>query len=336
MKRMTCNRKFKALCLALTAVFAAFIFTPLQAQAMTPLNSGNFDAVKYADMNPDVKAAFGYDASLLWAHYSINGVFEGRKAYATSGDEGYLLTKDTFDFVRYADEYADLKALFGYNKDMLWEHFTNNGQFEGRRANATTDEIGIDVSAYQKNIDWNAVKSAGIDYAVIRLGIRGSETARLVTDNYFHQNIKNAQAAGIRVGVYFVTQAVNAAEAAEEAMYCLGVLNGYNLQLPVFLDVEGSRGRGDLIDRATRTLVCKTFCQTIAAGGRTAGIYSNLTWFRNNLDITQLTEYSIWYAQYAPAKTWTQTRIDMWQFASDGSVPGIAGRVDMNRIYVKW
>ena len=332
----SCKFLIRTACAALAVLMFSTAF-PARAHALTPLNSENFDYVKYADTYPDLKQAFGYDAGLLWSHFETNGVFEGRKVYATNGDEGFLLKKETFDFVRYADEYPDLKTAFGYNKDQLWDHFMNCGQFEGRRANATTDEIGIDVSAYQNNINWNAVKAAGINYAVIRLGIRGSETARLVTDSYFHQNIKNAQAAGIRVGVYFVTQAINAEEAAEEARYCLGVLGNYTLQLPVFLDVEGSHGgRGDKIDRETRTLVCKTFCQTITNAGRTAGVYSSLNWFRNNIDMKQLTEYSIWNAQYADKRSWNETRVDMWQFHSQGSVPGINGRVDMNRIYVKW
>ena len=337
MKRSLRNLLTGGLCLAFSVIFASSICSPLTAHALTPLNANNFDYTKYADMNSDLQAAFGYDPTLLWAHYQNNGVFEGRKAYTTTGDEGYLLTKETFDFVRYADEYVDLKAIFGYNKDQLWAHFVNSGQYEGRRANATTDEIGIDVSSFQGNIDWNAVKAAGINYAVIRLGLRGSETARLVTDSYFHSNIKSAQAAGIRVGVYFVTQAINEAEAREEANYCLAVLKNYNLQLPVFLDVEGSHGgRGDKIDRATRTVVCNAFCSQMTAAGRTAGVYSSLNWFRNNIDMNQLTQYSIWNAQYAEQREWNQTRVDMWQFTSSGAVPGIAGRVDMNRIYVKW
>lgn len=309
---------------------------PVTVSALTPLTIDNFDSARYAADYPDLAAVFGLDHNLLWAHYENFGSKEGRRVYTTSGDEGYIFTKETFDFIRYADENPDLKALYGYNREALWTHFMNHGAGEGRRAYSKTDSAGIDVSSYQGEINWNAVKSAGIDYAVIRLGYRGSETARIVRDARFEQNIRGAINAGIRVGIYFVTQAVNEAEAREEANYCLNAVAGYGLAMPIFVDVEGSGGRGDKIDRGTRTQCIKAFCQTVTAGGRLAGVYASKKWMTDNIDMSQLTQYSIWLAQYYKEKTWTQTRVDAWQFTSSGSVPGIAGRVDVNHIYVRW
>lgn len=330
------GKQIMAMLTALCA-FALALAQPLTAHALTPLNSGNFDSEKYAAMNPDVFEAFGTDHDMLWSHYAQHGVTEGRIAFATSGDEGYLLTKESFDYIRYADMNPDLKQLYGYDKESLWQHFETAGQNEGRRAFATGDAIGIDVSSYQGDINWGAVKASGIDYAVIRLGYRGSVNPRIVQDHKFQQNIQNATAAGVRIGIYFVTQAVNEAEAREEANYCLNAVSGYNLAMPVFVDVEGSGGgRGDQIDRGTRTAVVRAFCETVTNGGRLAGVYSSKKWMTENIDMSQLTQYAIWVAQYHHETTWTQTRIDSWQFTSSGSVPGIAGRVDMNRVYVRW
>ena len=330
-----CRKQLTALLTAACAVAFA-LSQPLTAYALTPLNSENFDSQKYASKNPDVLEAIGLDHDMLWNHYAQYGVLEGRIAFATSGDEGFLLTKESFDYIRYADMNPDLKALYGYDKEALWQHFETSGQYEGRRAFATGDAIGIDVSSYQGDINWGAVKASGIDYAVIRLGYRGSVNPRIVEDHKFQQNIRNATAAGVRVGIYFVTQAVNEDEAREEANYCLNAVSGWNLAMPVFVDVEGSGGRGDTIDRGMRTNVLKTFCQTITNGGRLAGVYASKKWMTENIDMSQLTQYAIWVAQYHHETTWTQTRIDSWQFTSSGSVPGIAGRVDMNRIYVRW
>lgn len=323
----------------LATVLAAVLVLsqPATASALTPLTSDNFDSARYAADYPDLAAVFGADHAALWSHYENFGSKEGRRVYTTSGDEGYIFTKETFDFIRYADENLDLKAVYGYDRESLWNHFINHGAGEGRRAFTRTDAAGIDVSSYQGEINWGAVKRAGIDYAVIRLGYRGSETARIVRDARFEQNIRGAINAGLRVGIYFVTQAVNDAEAREEANYCLNAVAGYGLAMPIFVDVEGSGGgRGDKIDRGTRTRVLKTFCQTVTAGGRLAGVYASKKWMTDNIDMQQLTQYSIWLAQYYHEKTWTQTRVDAWQFTSSGNVPGIAGRVDMNRIYVLW
>ncbi|RKM54497.1 hypothetical protein D6853_13300 [Butyrivibrio sp. X503] len=192
---------------------------------------------------------------------------------------------------------------------------------------------GIDVSKWNGSIDWKKVKNEGIDFAIIRCGYRGSSAGALIEDPTFRANMKGAQAAGIKVGVYFFTQAVNEVEAVEEASMVINLCKGYGLSYPVYLDVEGSNGRGDGISAAQRTANIKAFCGTIQNAGYKAGVYANKTWFTSKINTSQLTNYKIWLAQYAASPTYNATRYDMWQYTSKGKVSGISGNVDMNTWY---
>ena len=209
----------------------------------------------------------------------------------------------------------------------------------GALASGTTT-LGIDVSQYNGAIDWAQVKNSGISFAIIRLGYRGWGTGVLVEDSRFRQNIQGAIANGIRVGVYFVTQAVNEVEAVEEASMVLGIIRNYSISYPVFLDVETSGGRGagraDQLSVGTRTAVCNAFCRTISNGGYRAGVYANKNWLDNHIDTPQIAGYNIWMAQYHTEPTYTRTKYDMWQYTSSGSVAGIGGRVDMNISYTSY
>ncbi len=193
--------------------------------------------------------------------------------------------------------------------------------------------FGIDVSKWNGNIDWNSVKSSGASYAIIRCGYRGSSTGALITDPKFAANISGANAAGLKVGVYFFTQAVNEKEAVEEASMVLDLVKKYKISYPIFLDVESSGGRADGIDKGTRTAVCKAFCATIQNSGYTAGVYANKTWLNSKIDAGALGSYKIWLAQYAAAPSYSG-RYNLWQYSSKGSVPGIKGNVDMNQSYL--
>ena len=207
--------------------------------------------------------------------------------------------------------------------------FNDNGVL-----NTGSGQLGIDVSKWNGKIDWNAVKNSGVSYVIIRCGYRGSTTGALIEDPMFRANIQGAQNAGLKVGIYFFTQAVNEVEAVEEASMVLGLIKGYNISYPVFLDVESSGGRADGISPATRTAVCKAFCQTIQNSGYKAGIYANKTWFNSYMDTPSLTGYKLWLAQYAAAPTYTRTKYDLWQYSSKGKVSGIGGNVDMNISYL--
>lgn len=193
--------------------------------------------------------------------------------------------------------------------------------------------MGIDVSKHNGNIDWNAVKNSGISFVVIRCGYRGSATGVLVEDPKFRSNIKGAKAAGLKVGVYFFSQAVNEVEAVEEASMAVSLVSGYGLDMPIFLDVESAGGRADGISKDARTAVCRAFCQTVQNSGYSAGIYANKTWFNEKINTSSLTSYKIWLAQYASTPTYTTTRYDMWQYSSKGRVSGISGDVDLDIRY---
>ena len=139
--------------------------------------------------------------------------------------------------------------------------------------------VGIDVSRYNKDIDWETVKESGVEFAIIRLGYRGSASGVLVEDSFFTKNYEEAKAAGLKIGVYFVTQAVTEEEAEEEAEMVAALTNVSDLSTPVFLDVESSGGRGDHIDKDTRTVNINAFCRKIEEFGYKAGVYANKKWF---------------------------------------------------------
>lgn len=193
---------------------------------------------------------------------------------------------------------------------------------------------GIDVSKYQGEIDWDKVKNSGVEFVIIRAGYRGSVSGSLVEDPYFKENIRGAKAAGLDVGVYFFTQAVNEVEAVEEASAVLSLVEEYELDYPIFIDTEGAggNGRADGLNKEMRTLVCDAFCRTVENAGYRGGIYASRNWYNNNLDMNRLDNYYIWLAEYREAPSY-QGYYAMWQYTSKGRIDGIEGNVDLNISY---
>ena len=222
--------------------------------------------------------------------------------------------------------FRNSQAVTGWNQiDGLQYYFNGDGSLGSH--------LVIDVSTYNGDIDWNRVKEAGIDYAIIRVGYRGYETARLVKDKRFDTNMSNATAAGVKVGAYIVTQAVNTNEAVEEASFIISSCSGYNVSLPLAIDVESAgngSGRGDKISVAERTAVINAFVQTIRGAGYSAMVYANKDWMTNRINAGGLASGStVWLAQYRSRCTYGGS-YQMWQFTESGSIPGISGNVDMS------
>lgn len=205
-----------------------------------------------------------------------------------------------------------------------------------RLQNTTANsKVGIDVSKWNGEIDWDKVRNAGVQYAIVRAGYRGSKSGSLVEDPFFEANMKGAAASGMSVGIYFFTQAVNEVEAVEEASVVLSLIRDYKIDYPVFIDTEGAggEGRADGLDPETRTLVCEAFCRTIENAGYDAGVYASRNWYNNNLYTQRLENYVIWLAEYRSAPLY-QGYYRMWQYTSKGRIDGIAGNVDMNISYL--
>ena len=191
-------------------------------------------------------------------------------------------------------------------------------------------ERGVDVSKFQGSIDWNAVAADGITFAIIRCGYRGYGTGKLVEDETFRQNIAGASAAGLKVGVYFYSQAVNEEEAVEEASMVLSLVSGYGLPMGVYYDTEYvAGGRANVLSAAERTACAVAFCETIRSGGYTPGVYSYASWFYNNLNFANISKYRTWIAQYRDTLSFSY-KYDIWQYSSTGRVNGIPKPVDMN------
>lgn len=214
------------------------------------------------------------------------------------------------------------------NIDGLQYYFDGNGKLSSCTM--------IDVSTYNGDIDWNAVKAAGVDYAIIRVGYRGYGTARLVQDRRFEQNMRGAINAGISVGAYIVTQAVNTEEAVEEASFIVEKCRGYNVTLPLAIDVEWAgnsyeEGRANSISVSTRTDVINAFARTVMNSGYTAMAYANKDWFENKIYSGNLfSSCKIWLAQYRNTEYTYGGRVNMWQYTSKGRVDGINGDVDIS------
>ena len=272
------------------------------------------------------------------------------------GNQLYVVENNAYREALHADYYTAEKFFVkGETKYTGWQtidgkvyYFTASGEkvtgeqiIQGAKYNFASDgslvtgsgTLGIDVSKWNGKVDWEAVKNSGISYVIIRCGYRGSSNGALYEDRMFEENIKGATKAGLKVGVYFFTQATDEVEAVYEASFVLDRIKNYKISYPVFLDVEASGGRGDKIDKDTRTAVCKAFCQTIQNAGYTAGIYANKTWLEKRMNISDLGAYKIWLAQYSTEPTYTG-RYDMWQYTSTGKVGGISGDVDLNLSYL--
>ncbi len=202
---------------------------------------------------------------------------------------------------------------------------------------------GVDVSSHQKDIDWSRVAMSGMDFAMIRAGYRGYTVGSLNKDAYFDQNIQGALANGLRVGVYFYSQAVTPAEAEEEARFLLSLIGGYPITYPVVFDWEvpaAEDARTRYVDGATATACARAFCQVVQAAGYIPMTYgSPRKIYNGGLLLDQLQDYpAFWLAHYTPGSTPTtfRYRYDMWQYSSTGYVDGIPGNVDLNICLTDW
>ena len=197
---------------------------------------------------------------------------------------------------------------------------------------------GIDVSSFQGVIDWESVAQDGVEFAIIRMGIRGYGTGKLVVDEQFEANMEGALAAGLDVGVYFFSAAVSEEEAIEEADFLIEAMAPYGIQCTVVLDIEdvnSDSARTNGLTKEQWTDHAIAFCERVKAAGYTPMIYGNLQSFMLMLDLTRLEEYDKWFAAYIPSFYYPYD-FEVWQYSDSGTVSGISEPVDLNISFYDW
>ena len=199
-------------------------------------------------------------------------------------------------------------------------------------------KLGIDISRYQDTVNWQQVKDSGIEFVITRVGSRGYTEGNITKDGLFDSHARGAAAVGLEVGAYFFSQAISVAEAIEEANFVLNCLKGHTITGPVIFDWEligGTSARTYSVDKKTLTDCAIAFCETIRAAGYTPMVYVGNTVGYLRLDLSRLTAYDLWYAQYETDYPGFFYDFLIWQYTSKGSVPGIAGNVDMDIWFIK-
>ena len=194
--------------------------------------------------------------------------------------------------------------------------------------------VGVDVSGYQGDIDWELVKIAGVDFAMIRLAYRGYETGKLVMDSYAVQNLDQTAEFDIPVGVYFFSQATTPEEAVEEAEFVLEAIKDYEITMPIVFDWEyiSDTARTAHVGRQQLTDCAIAFMDRIKGAGYWPMVYFNVFQTKHNLFLSELTDYDFWLAMYTDRMRFPY-KIKMWQYTSKAHIPGIEGEADLNVMF---
>lgn len=218
--------------------------------------------------------------------------------------------------------------LFGHPKKLYSpEDFEiKNGYLTYKKPGS---RLGIDVSQYQAEVDWEAVKDAGVEFVFVRVGLRSAHDGLLYEDARARENLTGARAAGLQVGAYFFSQATTNEEARAEADFAIDILKDYPLDLPVAFNWETVDGKNYDLTTDSLTAITKTFCTAIEEAGYQSMVYFNKDHAQRFFDVDALSDYKIWYAQYADCPEITY-KPEYWQYTDEGILPGISEKVDIN------
>ena len=218
--------------------------------------------------------------------------------------------------------------------DFAEEDFDLTGELPVYTGDGYDTRLGVDVSFYQGEIDWQAVADAGVEFAMIRCGYRGSESGAMVVDEQFENNMRGALDAGLDVGVYFFSQSTGAIEGAEEANFVLGLIEDYEVTMPVAFDWEPlADSRAEDIDRDELTASAMVFCEMVKDAGYTPCVYLYRYIGYYEYELERLADYELWVG--APGG-WPDFyyRHLLWQFSYTGRVDGIDADVDLNLQFI--
>lgn len=331
------------------AVYAATLQTQQPGAEATDTSSTQDSSA--GDVSDDTANEVGKDADSADAA-------QDKAAPADAADEDQAANEEdaaTPESLDAADEQAADGTVIGDSEANSWRYQNGGLRSDLRDDNATDLGVesrsmhempegatlqGIDVSGYQKDIDWQKVKDAGIDFAILKIGnINAREPDGWYTDSYFQRNVTECERLGIPYGVYAYSYAKNADDAVKGADHIIALLKGHNPTLPVYLDLEDNS-----IKDTDHASIAKAFCNTISATGYTPGIYASASWFKNILTDPCFSNsgWGIWTAQYWYGQRYDASlglgpeypaKFDCWQYSILSTVPGIDGYCDINYWY---
>ena len=228
------------------------------------------------------------------------------------------------DIERNDYDYANLK----YQKPVM--NYFEEGKI--------VSKCGADISANQGDVDFSKLKKAGCDFVMIKIGARGYSSGNIVFDEKYKDNLKAAKKAGLDIGVYFCSQAVNKSEAREEADELLDAIADYDVKYPVAFvmeTVEGDMARIEALNMEDRTSVAKAFLDRVYDEGYTPMLYGDKEWLLTMLDMERLSDYDVWYAQDSKEPDYPY-EFGMWQYDSNTSVNGVSGKVAMSMSFTDY
>ena len=222
-------------------------------------------------------------------------------------------------------------AINTYTADNL--QYDENGYPSYYEDGKKISHLGADLSEYQGDVDFAAMKNAGVEFVMLRIGGRYyGDDGLLYTDKAFDNYYQQAKAAGLKVGAYFFSQAASAEDAAEEAKYAIEKLSGKQLDYPIALDWENiadDTARTDNVTGDQLTDIAETFCDTVTASGYKSLVYSNTQQMFVMYDFETMKDYDFWLADYREFPT-MYYKFDMWQYTMEGKIDGVEGTVDLN------
>ncbi len=286
------------------------------------------------DKNPDGKTARDETKSR-----DDNGEGEGSLNKDTEKDtegdrDGYITITDDKGKKTY---YEILKDVPKNDYDLQNELINENGTLS-YKDNKREAIKGVDLSKYNGSVDFTKLKESGVSFVMLRLGSRGYGTGKITLDEKFVEYAQNAQMAGIQIGAYFYSQAVNETEAVEEANYIVGAVSGFGVKYPIAIDiekVEGDEARTDKLTSEERTAVVKSFCDAVKGYGFKPIIYASKEMLVAGLDLEKLTDYDVWLADHNTPTDYPY-RFSMWQYSKTGHIEGITGDIDLDLSFINY
>jgi GH25 family lysozyme M1 (1,4-beta-N-acetylmuramidase) len=192
-------------------------------------------------------------------------------------------------------------------------------------------KCGVDISANSGDVDFSKLKSAGVDFVMIKIGARGYSSGNIVMDANYEDNLAAAKKAGLDIGVYFCSQAVSKSEAKEEADVVLDAIEKYTIKYPVAYVMENvtdDMARIEALDSSDKTQMAKSFMDRIENSGYKSMLYGDLEWLMTNVDMSKLSDYDVWYAQESSKPDYPY-EFTMWQYSSSATIKGMDSKATM-------